>query len=223
MNFRTRIRQAQAQIDALSLRERALLVAGVFMVMFLFWDWLLMSDVARRSKLVNTQISQVQERMSQLSETIATAARARGSDPNNSLQEELQRLRTGITVLDEKLGERNSAIISPAEMAKVLENVLARHGRLKMIAVRSLERTTLFEAATGFDSDIELPGNVYRQGLELEVEGRYLDVLTYLRELEGLPSQFFWERLVLDSQDYPINRVRIVVYSLNLEEGWLGV
>lgn len=223
MNFRNRIRQVQTQIDALTLRERALLLGGVFMVMFLFWDWMLMSDITRQSKAVNAHISQVQERMTQLSETIAAAARTRGGDPNTLLQDELQRLRSDIAVLDEKLGERNSAIISPAEMAKVLENVLEKHGRLRMIAVRSLERTTLFEAATGLEGGSELPGNVYRQGLELEVEGRYLDVLAYLRELEGLSSQFFWERLVLESKDYPINRVRIVVYSLNLEEGWLGV
>lgn len=223
MNFRKRIRQVQAQIDALSLRERALLLGGVFMVMFLFWDWLLMADIGRQSTLVNTEIRQVQDRMSQLSGTITSAARTRGADPNAVLQEELQRLRSDIALLDEKLGERNSAIISPGEMAKVLENVLARHGRLKLIGVRSLERTTLFEATGSQAGDPALPGNVYRQGLELEVEGRYLDVLAYLRELEGLQSQFFWERLVLDSRQYPVNRVRIVVYSLNLEEGWLGV
>lgn len=222
MNLRKPFRRLQAQVDALSLRERALLLAGTFMILFLLWDWLLMSDLARQSATVNTEIRQIQDRMNQLSSTLTTAAQTRGSDPNATLQDELGRLRTDIETLDVTLGQRHGSIIPPQQMAQVLESVLAKHGKLKLIGVRSLDRRTLFEDSMAA-AEASLPGSVFRHGMELEVEGRYLDVLAYLQELENLPAHFFWDRIVLDSRTYPANRVRILVYSLNLEEGWLGV
>lgn len=223
MTFRKSFSRWQSQIDALSLRERGLLLAGAFMVLFLIWDWLLMSELARKSAAVNTEIQHIQARSTQLSNMLAAAAQQRGSDPNIVLGAELGRLRSDIATLDETLGQRHGSIISPTQMAKVLENVLARHGRLKLIGVRSLERSTVFDSAGNTGNPADLPGSVFRHGLELEVDGSYLDVLAYLRELENLSSHFFWDRIVLESRQYPANRVRIMVYSLNLEEGWLGV
>lgn len=225
MTFRQRLRQTAGRIDALSLRERGMLLVGAFMVLFLIWDWLLMADVTQRSKAVNGEIALIQARMSQLNETITAAAQNRSIDPNAVLQEELTLVGQETAALDEQLAARSGNVVPPQEMARVLKEMLGRHGRLKLVGVRNLERKTLFDktADTAEAETAELPGSVYRHGLELELDGRYLDVLAYLRELEQLPWRFFWEAVDLESTDYPVNRVRIVVYTLNFEKGWLGV
>jgi len=212
------VQRTMARIDALSLRERALVVLGAFMVLFLLWDALLMRGIAERSEQLRGDIDTVQSRVQQLNQSIAAMAEARGGDPNIALQDELAALRTQLADIDAGLQARSGSVIPPAQMARVLEAVLARQGRLRLLAARSLAPEALFEATVD-----EPAGTVYRHGFELEVEGRYLDVLEYLRALEALEWQFFWEALALQATEYPVNRVRIRVYSLNLEEGWLGV
>lgn len=224
MNIRQKLQRAMSQIDALSLRERAMVMLAAFMVMFLIWDWMLMGDVGSRSKRVSAEIDNVQERMQQLNQAIATSAQVRGTDPNVVLQNELLAMRARIAELDEILSAGSGSVIPPSEMAGVIEQVLRRQGRLKLVSAQSLPPRPLFETPlAGAAGDGNGIGTVYRHGLELEVEGRYLDVLEYLRELESLDWQFFWETVALESGRYPSNRVRIRVYSLNLEEGWLGV
>lgn len=219
MNLRENWRQFTLRIDALSLRERALLMLGAFMVLFLLWDWALMGDIGARSKAVTNEIDVMQDRMRQLNAVIASSAR-RGGDPNVALQSDIKATRTRIASLDQILDARAGNIIPPQAMAGVIEQVLVRQGRLKLVSARSLPPSPLFETAASEDDALNA---VYKHGLELEVEGRYLDVLGYLRELESLDWQFFWEAVVLEGIDYPSNRVRIRVYSLNFEEGWLGV
>lgn len=225
MNLRQKLQQGMSQIDALSLRERALVMLGAFMVMFLIWDGMLMSDIGGRSKRVTDEINATQERMQQLNQAIAASAQNRGADPNKILQDELQATRTKIDALDKTLSEGSASVIPPNEMARVIEQVLRRQGRLKLVSAQSLPPRPMFNtgAAESDAAGVNGIGTVYRHGLELEVEGRYLDVLEYLRELESLDWQFFWEAVELESGKYPVNRVRIRVYSLNLEEGWLGV
>ena len=64
---------------------------------------------------------------------------------------------------------------------------------------------------------------LYRHGFVLELEGRYLDCLAYLTEVERLPWQIYWHSLRLDSQNPPSNRIVIELYTLSLEEDWIGV
>lgn len=219
MSLASRVREAGNRIDALSLRERAMLMIGAFMVLFLFWDAFLMSEIEARRKVVTAQIEAAQGRIEQLNEAIATASRQAARDPNVALEEALLETRQRIEQLDARLAEQSSQIVPPREMAKVLEEILERQGRLRLLSAESLAPTPLFENA----ASETLPGSVYRHGLAFEVEGRYLDVLDYLQELESLDWQFFWEAVELESEDYPANRVRIRIYTLNLEEGWLGV
>lgn len=221
MKFRQRGQQLLAQVDALSLRERGMLMIGAFMVLFLLWDWMLMDDISRRGKAVNAEIETTRAGIERLNRAVAAAAQSRGGDPNAALQAQIATSREQLAVLDAELAARAGQVIPPEQMAGVLQDMLRRQGRLKLIRVASLPPEALF--ARTADNGEELPGAVYRHGLEFEVEGRYLDILAYLREMEALESQFFWEALELESDRYPLNRVSIRVYSLNLEEGWLGV
>jgi MSHA biogenesis protein MshJ len=64
---------------------------------------------------------------------------------------------------------------------------------------------------------------VYKHGIELTVEGAYLDLLRYQERLEKLPWHMFFARTSVDSSDYPKVRMTITLYTLSLEEAWLVV
>jgi len=66
-------------------------------------------------------------------------------------------------------------------------------------------------------------GGPYLHPVELVIEGSYGDILDYLRALEALHWQIYWERLELQALDYPANRVRIVVGALSLSRDWISL
>src|SRR5690606_36878876 len=78
MSLREQGRRFAERIDALSLRERAMLMIGAFMVMFLAWDGLLMSGVTARSETLNAQIETTRTGIAKLNEAIAIAAQHAG-------------------------------------------------------------------------------------------------------------------------------------------------
>jgi MSHA biogenesis protein MshJ len=59
--------------------------------------------------------------------------------------------------------------------------------------------------------------------VELVLEGRYLDVLAYLQDLESLPWHFYWRQLDLTTKQYPINRVRVELGTVNMDSDWINL
>jgi len=64
---------------------------------------------------------------------------------------------------------------------------------------------------------------LFRHGLRLELEGSYLDFLDYLDAVERLPWQLYWGTLSLNTQEYPRNEISIEIFTLSLDEDWIGV
>jgi len=68
-----------------------------------------------------------------------------------------------------------------------------------------------------------VPTALYRHGMRATFEGAYLDILDYLRALEALPWRFLWGEVSLEVPRYPIARVTLTVYSLSLDDAWIGI
>ena len=65
--------------------------------------------------------------------------------------------------------------------------------------------------------------NVYKHGIEITLQGRYLDMLNYLDRLEALPWQMFWAQAQMDARNYPAVRIKVTVFTLSLDKEWLVV
>ena len=134
-------------------------------------------------------------------------------------------------------------------MASVLESILQQHGQLKLVSVKSLPAQPLIrpdaeqpepeKLAVG-DSVIATvetvdslaqakpePENsnveVYRHGLQMEFEGNYLAALNYLKALEALQWEFYWDAVQLEVTKYPRSKIIITVHTLSLRDSWIGV
>jgi MSHA biogenesis protein MshJ len=62
---------------------------------------------------------------------------------------------------------------------------------------------------------------IYRHGVEMTVEGNYLDMVAYMTMLEAMPTQLFWGQASLDARDYPKARLRLVLFTLSLDQRWM--
>jgi len=62
---------------------------------------------------------------------------------------------------------------------------------------------------------------LYRHGVEIVLQGSYLDMVSYMAALEALPVQLFWGKAQLDAQQYPNSRLTLTLYTLSLDPKWM--
>lgn len=217
--MRERISKLLARFDALSLRERLLVTAVILVFLFVLWDSLLMQPLGVQQKTANEQINNTQQQVKTLSTTIAALVTSSHNDPNARLRQQISAAQQQSASLDKQLEGATVGLVTPDQMAQVLEIVLAKQSRLKLVSVRSLPAKALLKLAKGDTSS----SNVYSHGLELRFQGSFADTLVYLRALRALPWHFYWDSLDIKMDHYPRNNVTLVVHTLGLREGWIGV
>jgi MSHA biogenesis protein MshJ len=195
-----------AKIDTLSLRERLLVLVTALVLIVALWHTLLMQPLEQRASQTRAELTALEDRI--------TAA-------NRSLEEQIASLRKRIDEINTTLGNHAAELIDPSEMAQVLESVLKEQSRLTLVRIRN---TTPDSLVADEDPSAVTPSAVtfYRHGLEIEVEGSYAACLEYLNAIESLPWRLYWQVLELDVIDYPLNRIRIEVGTLSLDEEWIG-
>ena len=238
MNLRAAFRDWLERYDALSLRERGIVALLVAVVMYTTVQLLMVDPLVASTAGMERELRDLQTQV-QVQRAEIAAIRARNEhDPNAELRTRLERLTRANAELDERLKARMRGFIQPAQMARALEEVLSQKTSLSLYQVRSLAPQPLLaepvtEATASGEERVvvadpqapenELPPMLYRHGLEIEFRGSYMDTLAYLRALEQLPWEFYWDGVALEVEDYPRARVVITVYTLSLGEGWIGV
>ena len=207
------------RIDALSLRERVMVLLAALALIAVLWDAVLMRPVDRARQRMQPEVVALRAEVGRLDRAIAELVAQRGNDPNAALRAQVEQERRGISDLDRQLGGLTSGLIAPEQMVQVLDQVLDRSKPLDLVALRSLPAEPLASLVPGE----VLPSRIFRHGVEIELDGTYLDLLAYLRALDQLQWRFYWQTLELDVTDHPRLRVKLTAYTLGQEEAWIGV
>ena len=187
-------RQAK-RIDALSLRERAILFLCLVAVLVAVFDTLVLTPLSARAKQRNEQQTRETAELSQLRAQFITASRAGVADPTVQLQQRLAAAQAERQGLDREL--RQVAGTGESEgLSTVLQRLLARqHGLL-------LERLTLLQD-TPVKVSTSAPGTAMSgmswQGVELQLQGSYRDMQRYLQALESERPGLRWGEIRLNA------------------------
>jgi MSHA biogenesis protein MshJ len=200
------------RFDALTLRERVLVSAGVLTLLFMFWDMAVMQPLGSHKARLAAELTDLQN-------GIAEGADAASSDPLQLGLNERASLREQIKQSDAKLASTAAGLIPPQHMIGVVRDVLSKQHGLKLVSLQNLAAHPL---APPVDAATPEAGP-YVHPVEVVVEGSYFDVLAYLRALETLPWRFYWKTFDLSTTQYPTNRVRIELSTLSMDKAWLGV
>ena len=201
-----------SRYEALSLRERAIVVVAVLGILVLSWDSLLMEPLRLSRSVLEAELATA-------SAFGVTAQSADESDPRQVSIKRAGELQTQLQNIDAQLANTASGFVSSQRMIEVLHDMLDRQGRLELVSIRNLPVTGLILSA-----DPAAPARApYVHSIEIVIDGQYADILDYLAALEALPWKFRWTSLDLSTAGYPRNRVRIELSTLSLDSTWLGV
>lgn len=243
------LQSAMTRFNAMSLRERVLIGAALIACLLVIWDSLLMQPLNnRRAALMavlerDPSAMQADASLNVDSGTDATVQGEEVTDPDPIGTALLQResLRTQLAVVNQQLQQASVELIEPARMSEVLTDVLRQQPGVTLIGLRNKPVSSLAPPPKS-ETDL-LNSSMNNQGtqdpnaateaqqhstgpylhpVELVIEGRYLDILSYLQTLEALPWRLNWQSFELDGTRYPLNRARIEISTLSLDSAWLG-
>ena len=224
--MRDKLQRLLIRVDALSLRERGLLLLALLVIVIMLWNKLLLDPLSAQQRQLQSQMHLLRTQIATTEQQAQTIIARNAQNPNRPLRARLQRLESEIAGLNQRLQALTVDLIPPRRMAKVLEQVLNQQAGLKLIRLQSLGAKPLLKplAATGKSTVAAsvVPG-VYKHGMIIEFDGDYMDTLKYLRALQTLPWRFYWDSLKYQVKKYPRARVTITVHTLSLQEGWIGV
>lgn len=223
-------RQYADRIDGMTLRERATIFAAAasLMVVVVYSFWI--DSEFTRSRRLGADLAQRQAEMRTIQEQIGKIARTREADPDRENRARLARLKAQLADVETKIAAEERKFTAPDKMRRVLEELLAKNQRVRLVALKTLPMSSIAEAREA----VATPGNrsvkpppaadrlIFRHGVELTVAGAYLDILQYLADLERLPTQLYWSTLGIEGQ-YPTVTLKVTVYTLSLDRAWLSV
>lgn len=214
------------RIDALNLRERALVFAGVLGVLLVLAINFLFPSLQVEQKKLESELKVKREQTrllyAQLEGMVTTAQR----DTEAETRARIAELKAKLRAIEGPAAPGAQQLVTPREMVRLVREVLARNQALRLVRLENLPATALVEttattpgAAASLDA---IGGQIYRHGLRIKVRGSYRDIARYVQVLESLPWRVFWGEMHLETQRYPVSELTLVVYTLSPDPEWIG-
>ena len=197
-----------AQIDEMSLRQRALMFAAVSLVVVLAAYVALIDPVLGKQKQLIDRVNRDQSQLSAVRAQLQSLLKDAQGVKQDPEQAPLRALEERIAELEKNLGARKGVLVAPARLPALLRDLLGKNRQLKLESLKVLP-------AAG------VSGDLYRQGVELTLKGTYFDLLGYLSDLEKLPSRLLWGGAELQTELYPEVRLTFEVHTLTTQRSLL--
>lgn len=149
--------------------------------------------------------------------------RALQQDPNAVVRERIAARQQELAALDAQFSGLQRTLVAPDRMASILEELVGRNPQVNLVSLRNLPPVPLVGDDTAAPAGTAAArGRVYRHGVEVAIEGNYLDVLAYVARVERQPWRVYWGKTQM-SADYPRVVLTLTLYTLSLDRAWLVV
>jgi MSHA biogenesis protein MshJ len=214
------VKRIAARIDALSLRERAILFVSLLAVLFLFANQALFPSLRAQQKQMEQQIRDKLVQLNTINSQVGRIVAEGTDDPDATQRVRLTELRRQFAELEISAADITRGLVSPREMTRLVHAMLRENRALQLVKAENLTP----EAISLEGSEKPTPGGpaVYRHGLRLQVKGGYADITRYLNTLERLNWRVMWGEVKLETERYPVTYATLTLYTLSLDRAWIG-
>jgi MSHA biogenesis protein MshJ len=209
-------------LDARHVRERVILLAAGVGIVAMAWlafvhDAMTVAkeNESRNITITNSRIAEEQNLQAEIRNTYTT-------DPNAFALSRQNDLREATEDADARLNQLYGELITPQQMSQVLTTILQKETMLRFRGLDNQPVEALIADNPATATDTAPAIQVYKHGLRMEFEGNFIETVYYLRSLERLDSNFFWENLEFQVTDYPNARISFDIYTYSTEKGFLG-
>lgn len=216
----SRLRQYAQRFDAQTLRERGL-VAGTLLglLCFVWWSYIaepMMQSVEARQAdnlRVADQVERTRVIVRDVRERIAAGV-------YKEKEQQLVRLGQELDAVEIKLREETVELIDPEKMLQLMTQLVYRESKLKLMSLKRREVRPAIPREEG--ASTEEPG-IYRHVLEIELAGKYADILGYMQTLEQLEWKLLWDEIEIVGEKHPTITLKLVLSTLSTRKEWIGI
>lgn len=214
-----------ARYAALSWREKRLVAAAVALGPLLAGYTLLVEPLFLKAKNLRRSVEQQHASMADLKSQAAMLQVQLQADPDAPRKAELTAVKQHLAEADEHLKKLQDTLVAPEEMNNFLERLLARHAALRLVSLKTLPPESIVAPPPTADGK-PAPArrfDIYRHGVELRLEGSYLELLAYIDQLEKADRKILWGPLQLSVVEYPKSQLTVTLYTLGSDKAWLAI
>ncbi|HCH3821082.1 TPA: type II secretion system protein M [Vibrio parahaemolyticus] len=138
-------------------------------------------------------------------------------DPNADIDLEISNLLTESQHLSMQLSQIIEHLVTPSQMAGVLESVLEQQSGIHLVSLQTLPSEPITE-----DKEASPYSGYYVHPVRMELTGDYFSIANYLNKLESLPVSYFWRSFSYKVEEYPKAKLVLEVYTLGSREEFIG-
>ncbi|EIW7864406.1 type II secretion system protein M [Vibrio parahaemolyticus] len=138
-------------------------------------------------------------------------------DPNADIDLEISNLLTESQHLSMQLSQIIEHLVTPSQMAGVLESVLEQQSGIHLVSLQTLPSEPITE-----DKEASQYSGYYVHQVRMELTGDYFSIANYLNKLESLPASYFWRSFSYKVEEYPKAKLVLEVYTLGSREEFIG-
>jgi MSHA biogenesis protein MshJ len=217
------------RFDALQPRERVMVFAAGVVIIAGLGFVLALDGALAKHKVLAANAERHRSELTQLQTQNAELSRLLAQGPDVEARRRIDELRQQLGGYDTELRGVQQGLVPPNRMVRVLEDMLTRDAHVRLVRLRTLPVAALVEPPghiadeAAIKSPAPAKNLVYKHGIELTVEGSYLELLDYQARLEHLPWRMFFARTSVNAVNYPKVLMTVTLYTLSLEEAWLVV
>ena len=207
----------EERFDEMSAREKVLIaLCGLVTVVMLLFTLVLepkLNEVNSNDKqLRNSKLTNQQTEI----EILRIQAQLK-KDPNAEIDQAISQLLTESQHLSMQLSEIIEHLITPSQMASLLESVLEQQSGIHLVSLQTIPAEPITE-----DKEASQYSGYYVHPVRMELTGDYFSIANYLTKLEGLPASYYWRSFSYNVEDYPKAKLVLEVYTLGSREEFIG-
>jgi MSHA biogenesis protein MshJ len=231
--------QTVLKVDSLSLRERIILFSLMSVVIICLFTVTVFDKQFAHIKQLSRQISQARSDIDKARDEVRQVL-INYQDPDAGNRQRLKALQQELPAMRDSLIGLQKGLVSPDRMTLLLQDLIKGNVGLSLVSLKTLPvenlamqgltnltvsnaKEALAAAATALVTKPEHTAAVYTHGVEIVVEGSYMEILDYINQLESMPWQLLWGKAKLEVKEYPTSTMTLTVYSLSLDRKWLNL
>ena len=138
-------------------------------------------------------------------------------DPNAEIDLQVSGLLAESQRLSQQLSEIIEHLITPSQMAGLLEKVLEQQTGIHLVSLQTLPSEPILD-----DKEVSQYSGYYVHPVRMELTGDYFSIANYLSKLEKMSESYYWRSFHYQVDEYPKATLVLEVYTLGSREAFIG-
>jgi MSHA biogenesis protein MshJ len=211
-----------------NIQTRVMVLVLMVVCFYIFWNAIVNATLVSLTINLDAKKRALKQEVNDIESQVKNASDLIKSNPGLELTKQIEDAKKRSVLLDVAIQGKTEKMVSPRDMGKIVGYVIQKTENLTLKDMKSLPIETLVESDTSRKetdkkNPIKTNSNIFKHGLSINLSGGYFETLSFLKELERHRINMVWDEISYEVKKYPIADIQILMHTLSLSEGWIGV